>query len=115
VRRGEIWDANFPEAVPEGHEQTGGRPALVINVEPDPGNPLCILMPLTSRTGTLRFPHTIRVEPSQTNGLSQPSVVMILQMRALDRRRLVKKWGVLEAETLLSVEAELKKLLGFTA
>ena len=53
----------------------------------------------------------MRIEPSQLNGLTLPSVVMVFQMRAIDRKRIIQKIGELELEYLAQVDAEIWRML----
>lgn len=61
---------------------------------------ISIVVPLTSSVQALRFPHAIEVKPSKKNGLNSVSVALVFQVRALDKRRLKKKIGIIE-EVLL--------------
>lgn len=112
--RGEIWDVDLPPPPGgQGREQTGRRPAVIISDDPDDSNnPLIVVVLCTSKTGALRFPHTISVEPSQANGLTQLTVLLGFQLMGLDRDRFIRKRGVLEAETMAKLDDILRGLLG---
>jgi mRNA interferase MazF len=73
--------------------------------------PVAIIIPFTAQLEALRFPHTIRVEPSNENGLSQISVLMVFQLRAIDKQRLIYKVGRLEEDILKKVDAEIRLML----
>jgi len=60
----------------------------------------------------LRLPHTLRVDPSSENGLTVPTVVLVFQLRALDRRRILQRRGRLEQDKLREIENILRELLG---
>jgi mRNA interferase MazF len=45
------------------------------------------------------------------NGLMLPSVAMVFQMRAIDRKRIIKTIGTLEPEYLAQLDDEIKKML----
>ncbi len=111
--RGDIVLVDLPRpAGSAGREQVGNRPALVIHSDTT-SRTLSVIMivPFTSKLNAQRFPHTILVQPSPANGLSYPSVLLVFQLRAIDRRRIQKTIGHLEAETMKSVDAEIKRLL----
>jgi len=52
------------------------------------------------RKGLEKIPSMVPVEPTMWNALSKKSLIDALQLRSLDRKRFLKKIGVLEAETL---------------
>jgi mRNA-degrading endonuclease toxin of MazEF toxin-antitoxin module len=67
-----------------GREQSGRRPALVLQDE-RPDLPTIVVAPLTSQLAALRFPYTLRIEPSSENGLSLPSMILLFQIQVVDR------------------------------
>jgi mRNA interferase MazF len=91
----------------------GTRPALVVH-EDATSNTLSVVMivPFTSNLKAQRFPHTILIKPSKENGLPMPSVLLVFQLRAIDKQRVSKKIGHLEDETMKKVNQEIKDLLG---
>jgi len=112
--RGDIVLVDLPRpASIAGHEQIGNRPALVVHDDAT-SRTLSVLMiiPFTSKLNARRFPHTIPVQPSPTNGLNRPSILLVFQLRAIDRQRIIKTIGHIEAETMELVNAEIKRLLG---
>lgn len=114
MKRGDIVLVDLPEPVGgAGHEQTGTRPALVVHDDTTSQILSVIMMvPFTSRVSSQRFPHTIAVQPSVKNGLNAPSYLMVFQLRAIDKRRIVKKIGQLEENIMKQVDEEMKRLLG---
>ena len=70
-----------------------------------------MVAPITSNLNALRFGFTVKVDPSGENGLRQTSIIMIFQMRAIDKSRVVRKIGKLSDEDLQRVDAEIWKLL----
>jgi mRNA interferase MazF len=112
MQRGEIWEVHLP-APPggAGREQAGIRPALIVTLEPNPANPMSMVIPLTSRQSALRFPYTLMVDPSPDNGLTKASVLLVFQLRALDKQRLVRRLGILEQESLAVVDHLISELL----
>ena len=73
--------------------------------------PVTSIIPFTTQLEALRFPHAIRVEPSDENGLSQISVLMVFQLRAIDKQRLLYKIGRLEEDILKKVDTEIRLML----
>ncbi|MBQ8742861.1 MAG: type II toxin-antitoxin system PemK/MazF family toxin [Clostridia bacterium] len=100
VKRGDIYYADLSPVV--GSEQGGLRPVLII--QNDVGNkysPTVIAAAITSRQGKTRLPTHIDVCRSETGyegsvGLSRNSVVLLEQIRTLDKRRLKEKMGHLD-------------------
>ena len=72
---------------------------------------MLMVAPVTSNLAALRFTFAIRVEPSSTNGLTVPSVIMIFQMRAIDKARIVRKIGQLTATDLARIDMEIRNML----
>ena len=111
MRQGEIYWVELPPA--NGREQTGRRPAVLVQDETYPGPlPLVLVVPLTTATSTLRFPGTYLIAPDPENGLHKPSVALVFQLRAVDRRRLRDQLGTLSATTFAELLQTLDKLLG---
>jgi mRNA interferase MazF len=95
-----------------GREQVGHRPAIVVQTEiTNASLPTTMIVPLTSNLDALRFPHTFRVDPSPQNGLTKPSVLLVFQLRAIDKKRLGNRIGRLEQHYLQQLEAEMRLLL----
>lgn len=91
-----------------GHEQFGFRLVLLVS---QPVLEISLIIPFTSNVLALRFPYTLKIEPSLKNGLSFPSVLLIFQLRAIDSKRLRKSLGELEEFYIVQVKEELKKML----
>jgi mRNA interferase MazF len=72
---------------------------------------MLMIVPVTSSLGALRFPFTVRIEPSVLNGLTLLSVAMVFQMRAIDRKRIIRKIGELEPEYLVQIDGEIWRML----
>ncbi|MBQ9393470.1 MAG: type II toxin-antitoxin system PemK/MazF family toxin, partial [Oscillospiraceae bacterium] len=91
VRRGDIFYADLSPVV--GSEQGGVRPVLI--VQNDTGNrhsPTVIAAAITSQTGKAKMPTHIPVAPDQS-GLPRQSVILLEQVRTLDKRRLRERMG----------------------
>ena len=107
MRKGEVWIVEIPGA--DGHEQRGLRPAIFIA---DTKMSVAIVIPCTANLQALRFPFTLRIEPSRGNGLDVASVALVLQLRAIDKNRLRNKIGKLERPVLKEIDAMMRDLLG---
>ncbi len=96
-----------------GHEQAGERPAIVVQDETfSIALPTVLVIPLTSALNATRFPATLTIQPTPRNGLTRPSVALIFQLRALDKRRFLRRIGELDEETLAQIWAILDELFG---
>ena len=94
VRRGDIFYADLSPVV--GSEQGGLRPVLII--QNDIGNrhsPTVIAAAITSRVSKTRLPTHIDIYADQV-GLAKDSVILLEQIRTLDKRRLKEKMGHLD-------------------
>ena len=108
VRRGDIFYADLSPVV--GSEQGGLRPVLII--QNDVGNrysPTVIAAAITSRMGKTKLPThiditaTSRAGLSDRAGLARDSVILLEQIRTLDKRRLREKMGHLDEEIMEEV------------
>jgi mRNA interferase MazF len=114
MARGDIVLVNLPQPIGgAGHEQAGNRPALVVHDDAT-FTTLSVIMiiPFTSQLNAQNFPHTILVQPSAQNGLNYPSVLLVFQLRAIDRNRITDTIGRLEENIMQRVNEEMKGLLG---
>ncbi len=91
-------------------EQSGRPPVVAVQTD-IAGEPMLMIAPITSSLGTLRFAFSVRVEPSPDNGLTSPSVVMIFQMRAIDKSRIIRKLGQLSLADMERIDAEIWSML----
>lgn len=108
MARGDILLVSLPTS--NGREQSGRRPVVAVQTDVA-GEPMLMIAPITSSLNALRFAFTVKIEPSAENGLTQTSVIMIFQMRAIDKNRIIKKIGKLSAEDLEKVDEEIWKML----
>ena len=111
--RGDIVIVSLPvPARRAGSEQTGYRPAVVIQSDATSTHlPTTLIVPFTSKLRALRFPHTFRVNPSPQNGLEADSVLLVFQLRAIDKSRLERTVGQLEEHHLRHLETEIDSLV----
>lgn len=108
--RGDIYVAELSPVV--GSEQSGVRPVLILqNNVGNQFSPTVIVAAITSR-GALRrkFPTHYLVE--ENSGLSKPSVVMLEQLRTIDRKRLKRFIGHLDKESMTEIDRMLQLSLG---
>lgn len=113
VRRGEIYYADLSPVV--GSEQGGMRPVLI--VQNDVGNrysPTVIAAAITSQQNKARMPTHIEIE-AHTYGLSKNSVVLLEQVRTLDKRRLRERMGCLDEKAMQRVDGAIAISLGLRA
>ena len=113
VRRGEIYYADLSPVV--GSEQGGMRPVLI--VQNDVGNrysPTVIAAAITSQQNKARLPTHIEIE-ARTYGLSKNSVVLLEQVRTLDKRRLRERMGCLDEKVMQRVDGAIAISLGLQA
>ena len=102
VKRGDIFYADLSPVV--GSEQGGVRPVLI--VQNDTGNrhsPTVIAAAITSQTGKARLPTHIELS-ANTYGLPTESVVLLEQIRTLDKRRLREHMGRLDEAQMQRVD-----------
>ena len=108
MARGDILLVALPDS--DKREERGTRPAIAIQTD-TADSPMLMIIPITSSLGALRFPLTVKLEPSSSNGLTLESVAMVFQLWAIDRRRIVRKIGTLDVESLAKIEEEIWKML----
>lgn len=115
VRRGDIFYADLSPVV--GSEQGGLRPVLI--VQNDLGNrysPTVIAAAITSKLSKTKLPTHIDVTVGEAKigGLAKESVVLLEQVRTLDKTRLREKVGQLSGEIMGQVDRALLISLGLT-
>jgi mRNA interferase MazF len=110
-RRGDVYLVEFDPA--RGHEIQKTRPALII--QNDIGNQyshVTIVAAITSKLSPVPYPVEVIVAAGKENGLSVPSAVQLSQIRSVDRTRLAKRLGTLDAVAMRKVDQALKISLG---
>jgi len=110
IKRGDIYYAELSPVV--GSEQGGLRPVLI--VQNDVGNkysPTVIAAAITSQTDKTRLPTHIQLH-AQGSGLSRDSVVLLEQVRTLDKRRLKERMGKLDGGAMDQVDHALSVSFG---
>ena len=109
VKRGDIFYADLSPVV--GSEQGGVRPVLV--VQNDIGNkysPTLIIAAITSQMNKVKLP--THVEVSAEFGLPKNSVVLLEQIRTIDKKRLREKVGFTDEFFMKKVDEALLKSVG---
>lgn len=110
VKKGDIYFADLSPVI--GSEQGGLRPVLV--VQNDIGNkysPTVIVAAVTSRIDKAKLPTHVEVS-ARGNGLSKDSVVLLEQLRTIDKKRLQEKLGSLDGEAMSRTNQALSVSLG---
>ena len=110
VKRGDIYYANLSPVV--GSEQGGLRPVLVI--QNDVGNkysPTVIVAAITSQISKAKLPTHVEISAKIFN-LEKDSVVLLEQLRTLDKRRLKEKVTHLSDEIMEKVDEAVRISLG---
>ncbi len=110
VRRGDIYYADLSPVV--GSEQGGMRPVLII--QNDVGNkhsPTVIAAAITSQMNKARLPTHIELG-SRGHGLSKDSVVLLEQVRTIDKTRLKEKMGRLDDSLMHRVDSAIAVSFG---
>ncbi len=111
MKRGEVWRVRLPFTA--GHAQAGERPALVVQEDAFIATlPTVLVVPFTGTPGATRFAGTLLVQPDGQNGLTMPSVALVFQLSAVDKRNCLKPLGLLDATTLDQILAILDRLTG---
>ncbi len=110
IKRGDIYYADLSPVV--GSEQGGLRPVLI--VQNDVGNrysPTVIAAAITSRMGKTRLPTHIDIHAGDV-GLQKDSVVLLEQIRTIDKRRLKEKMGHLDEGVMNEVNSAISVSFG---
>ena len=106
IRRGDIFYADLSPVV--GSEQGGVRPVLII--QNDIGNkysPTVICAAVTSKMNKAKLPTHIELEAQRYN-LMKNSVVLLEQIRTIDKKRLREKRSHIDTELMVKVNEAIK-------
>ena len=113
IRRGDIFYADLSPVV--GSEQGGLRPVLII--QNDVGNrysPTVIAAAITSRMTKSRLPTHIDIYAERA-GLAKDSVILLEQIRTLDKQRLKERMGHLDESAMDEVNSAIAVSFGIAA
>jgi len=110
VERGDIFLTNLNPVI--GSEQGKVRPALII--QNDFGNkhsPITIIAPITSKLYTRDYPTNVKISAKESS-LKRDGTVVLNQVRAIDKSRLLKRIGRLDELLMLQVNMAIEVSLG---
>ena len=109
-RRGEVYLVNFDPVI--GAEIRKTRPALIL--QNDVGNrhsPVTIVAAITSQFENPLYPTEILLHTGEA-GVTKDSVILLNQIRTIDKRRMVRRLGAVRAETMQRVDRAIQISLG---
>src|SRR5699024_2629748 len=112
VQRGEVYFADLSPVV--GSEQGGVRPVLV--VQNDIGNkfsPTVIVAAITAQIQKAKLPTHVEIE-AEPHGFERKSVILLEQIRTLDKQRLTDKITELDASKMAEIDHALEVSLGLS-
>ena len=110
-KRGDIHLVNVDPTL--GAEVRKTRPALVLqNDIANRSSPITIVAAITSTFDETLYPTEVLIPAKGRAGLSVDSVVLLNQLRSVDKKRLVKRLGKLSAENLAQVDRALRISVG---
>jgi mRNA interferase MazF len=102
VKRGEIWLADLNPI--QGSEQAGVRPVLIFQNDTISRFTTTVLaIPFTTNLRRASLPSCIRISKDE-GGLTNDSVALCHQLRALDKTRLRRQLGTVRQDTLSTIE-----------
>ncbi len=110
IKRGDIYYADLSPVV--GSEQGGMRPVLI--VQNDVGNkhsPTVIAAAITSQINKARLPTHIELS-ANSYGLTKDSVILLEQIRTIDKRRLREKMGNIDTSLMSRIDTSIAVSFG---
>jgi mRNA interferase MazF len=108
--RGEIYLVNFDPTI--GSEISKTRPALIIqNNIANESSPITIIAAVTSKFDDRLYPTEVLIEPPE-GGLKTTSVVLLNQIRSIDRQRLIRRIGTVSSAKLNEVDRAIQISFG---
>ena len=113
IKRGDIYYADLSPVI--GSEQGGLRPVLI--VQNDVGNkysPTVIAAAITSQQSKANIPTHIQIG-SESSGLAKNSVVLLEQVRTIDKKRLKEKMGSVDQSAMSKVDQAISISFGLGA
>ena len=112
IRRGDVFYADLRPVI--GSEQGGIRPVLII--QNDVGNrhsPTVICAAITSRMNKAKLPTHVELDAARYQ-LIKDSVVLLEQVRTIDKQRLKERMGSLDGESMVMVDKALSVSFGLS-
>lgn len=111
LKRGEVWLANLDPT--QGSEQSGIRPVIIFqNDIVSKFSTTTITIPLTTNQRRASLPICVLIRKGD-GGLLQDSVALCFQLRVLDKKRLIKRLGSLNLDTIAELEEVVLVTLGY--
>ena len=112
-RRGEIWVVNLDPTI--GDEIKKTRPCLVIDSDGIGKLRTRLIAPVTEWKHSFQnnLWH-VRVDPEKSNGLIKASAIDVLQLRAVDTQRFIKKCGYISAPQMEEVVAAIAIVIEYS-
>jgi mRNA interferase MazF len=109
-KRGEVYLVSFDPTI--GTEIQKTRPALIVqNDVANRHSPITIVAAITSQFDERLYPTEALIQPPE-GGITMPSVVLLNQIRSIDKRRLVRRLGILTPATMARVDRAVLISLG---
>jgi mRNA interferase MazF len=109
-RRGEVYLVNFDPVI--GAEIRKTRPALILqNDIANRHSPLTIVAAITSQFEEPLYPTEVLLTASE-GGTTKDSVILLNQIRSVDKRRLARRLGAIRSESMRRVDRSLQVSLG---
>ena len=106
LRIGDVIFVNLYDVT--GNEQGGTRPAIIMAIHPE--TKLFMVVPLTS-SDVSRFPFSLPIRPTDSNGLRNDSYAMVYQTRAIALKRIIERIGKIEQTYMSILKEQLKNYL----
>jgi len=110
MQAGDIYLIEIPAS--GGHEQSGLRPAIIVQEKALEKLPTVLIVPLTSKQKAADFPFTFIIEPDRVNNLNVVSVALIFQLRAIDKKRVKNKIGKIGLKEMELLKRSLNEIMG---
>lgn len=110
-KRGEIYLVNFDPTVGSEIQKTLSAALILQNDISNQHSPITIVAALTSQFDPELYPTEVLINPPE-GGLTYPSVVLLNQIRSIDKTRLVKRLGIISEELMNSVNNAIQISLG---
>lgn len=115
LQRGDVVLVALPQNRPQGREQQGLRPAIVVGIPPGETRYLVVVVaPLTTQSGDWveRNPVMYPRLEAGVGGLTQESIVLLDQVRAVDARRITRYLGTLSPQQYAAIASGIQQLFG---
>ncbi len=110
IKRGDLYYADLSPVI--GSEQGGVRPVLIIqNNIGNKYSPTVIVAAITSQINKAKLPTHIEISANEY-GLNKDSVILLEQIRTIDKKRLREKIGCLDETMMAKVDGSLHISLG---